>query len=403
MTSTDDHDHDGHDHDGHDHDGHDHDGHDHDGHDHDGHGHDDHDSHDHDGHDHDGHDHDGHDHDSHGHDHDDHGHDHGAHGHGGHGHAHDLREASRRNLMISLVLISGYMFAEIIGGWLSGSLALLADAGHMATDAAAIGLALVAMWIAQREASAERTFGFYRVEVLAALANVIALWLIVAWIFFEAYHRFAVEEVHVDGLPVLIVGTGGLLVNIAAAFILHRSSGHSLNAEGAFQHVLADLLGSVGVIISAVLVLAFDWFWADPLLSVVIGLLILIASRGLLVQVFHVLLEGTPTHIDVYELCNDIEAVEGVTLIHDVHVWTITSQSESLSAHVLIDPDHDGDVDELITRIQAIVHDKYGIGHATVQVESSLDGCIEDHHVGHLMHRSASEREEQSVLAVFGR
>ena len=398
------HDHDDHDdHAGHDHD--DHAGHDHDDHDdHAGHDHDDHAGHDHD--DHAGHDHDdhaGHDHDEHaGHDHDDHD-DHAGHGHAGHSHADDLREASRRNLTISLVLISGYMVAEIVGGFLSGSLALLADAGHMATDAGAIALALGAMWIAQREASPERTFGFYRVEVLAAMLNVIALWLIVAWIFFEAYHRFAVEGTHVDGVPVLIVGTGGLIVNIIAAFILHRSSGHSLNAEGAFQHVLADLLGSVGVIVAAILILAFGWHEADPIISVVIGVLILFASRGLLLQVFHVLIEGTPEHIDVYELCNEMEEVEGVTLIHDVHVWTITSQSESFSAHVLIDPSYVGNVDSLITELQDIAHNRYGIEHATIQVEASLTGCTEDHHVGHLMHRSATERERRSLLAVFER
>ena len=404
----------GHSHDshaGHDHDehaGHDHDAHDdHAGHDHDA--HDEHAGHDHDAHDeHAGHDHDDHGHDEHaGHDHDDHGHDdhddHAGHGHGEHSHAHDLREASRRNLLISLVLITGYMFAEIVGGILSGSLALLADAGHMATDAGAIGLALGAMWISQREASPERTFGFYRVEVLAAMLNVIALWLIVAWIFFEAYHRFTIEETHVDGGPVLIVGTGGLIVNIIAALILHRSSGHSLNAEGAFQHVLADLLGSVGVIVAAVLILAFEWHLADPIISMIIGVLILVASRGLLLQVFHVLIEGTPEHIDVYELCNDIEEVEGVTLIHDVHVWTITSQSESFSAHVLIDPSHEGDVDVMITEMQDIAHNRYGIEHVTIQVESTLDGCTEDHHVGHLMHRSAAEREHRSLLALFER
>ena len=400
------HDHDAHDHDGHDHGAHDHDAHDHDAHDHDAHDHGahDHDGHDHDAHDHDAHDHDAHDHDGHdhgGHDHD--GHDHGGHDHGAHSHAHDLREASRRNLTISLVLITTYMVAEIVGGVLSGSLALLADAGHMATDAGAIALALGAMWIAQREASPERTFGFYRVEVLAALVNVVALWLIVAWIFFEAYHRFTIEGTHVDGGPVLIVGTGGLIVNIIAAFMLHRSSGHSLNAEGAFQHVLADLLGSVGVIVAAVLILAFGWHAADPIISMIIGLLILIASRGLLLQVFHVLIEGTPEHIDVYALCNDMEAIPGVTLIHDVHVWTITSQSESLSAHVLIDPAHEGDVDELISELQDIAHNRYGIEHATIQVESSLEGCVEDHHVGHLMHRSLAERERGSLLSLFAR
>ncbi len=370
ADSHDEHAHDAHDHDAHDHDDHDHDGHDHDDHDHDDH---DHDEHGHDEHGHDEHDHDAHDHD-----------DHDGHDHAHHDHAHDLRGLSRRRLTISLFLIAGYMLAEIIGGLASGSLALLADAGHMATDAAAIGLALLAMWFAEREASAERTFGFYRTEVLAALLNAFALWLIVAWIFFEAYHRFAVEEVHVDGLPVLIVGTGDLIVNLIAAYMLHASAEHSLNAEGAFQHVLADLLGSVGVIVAAVLVLAFDWVIADPIISIIIGILILASSWGLVTRVFHVLLEGTPEHVDVYSLCADIEEIEGVQLIHDVHCWTITSNDEAFTAHVLVDPSYEGDIDELISGVQDLAHDKYRIGHVTVQAEQSLAGCTENHHVGHL-------------------
>ncbi|MXX19292.1 MAG: cation transporter [Dehalococcoidia bacterium] len=360
--------------------GHDHDAHDHDAHDeHDHHDHEAHAEHDHDAHDH--HDHDEHDHDEHGHE----GHDH--HGHD-HDHAHDLRGLSRRSLFFALVLISGYMVAEIIGGILSGSLALLADAGHMATDAAAIGLALLAMWIAERSASAERTFGFYRTEILAALLNAIALWIIVAWICFEAYHRFGAEGAHVDGWPVLWVGLGGLAVNIAAAFILHRSSEHSLNAEGAFQHVMADLLGSVGVVVSSILVITLGWHVADPVISIVIGLLILVSSWGLMTSVIHVLLEGTPDHIDVYKLCNDIEELEGVTLVHDVHAWTITSQSDAFTAHVLIDPSYGGDKDALLTAMKQIAHEEFGIAHITIQMEESVNGCDEDHHVDHLLQRS---------------
>lgn len=360
------------------HDAHDHDAHDHD--DHDEHDHEAHAEHDHDAHDHDQHDHDEHEHDEHGHE----GHDH----HGHHDHAHDLRGLSRRSLFFALVLISGYMVAEVIGGILSGSLALLANAGHMATDAAAIGLALLAMWIAERAASAERTFGFYRTEILAALLNAIALWIIVAWICFEAYHRFGAEGAHVDGWPVLWVGLGGLAVNIAAAFILHRSSEHSLNAEGAFQHVMADLLGSVGVVISSILVITLGWHVADPIISVVIGLLILVSSWGLMTSVVHVLLEGTPEHIDVYKLCNDIEELEGVTLVHDVHAWTITSQSDAFTAHVLIDPSYGGDKDALLTAMKQIAHEEFGIAHVTIQMEESVNGCDEDHHVDHLLQRS---------------
>ena len=349
--------------------------------------HDDHDAHDHDEHDHAEHGHDAHDHQDHDeHDHDEHGHD--EHGHGDHDHAHDLRGLSRRSLSFAFVLIAGYMVAEIVGGLASGSLALLADAGHMATDAAAIGLALLAMWIAERAASAERTFGFYRIEVLAALLNAIALWLIVAWIFFEAYHRFFTEGTDVDGWPVLFVGLGGLVVNVVAALILHRSSEHSLNAEGAFQHVMADLLGSAGVVISSILILSFGWNLADPIMSIAIGLLILVSSWGLMTKVIHVLLEGTPENIDVYKLCSDIEELEGVTVVHDVHAWTITSQSDAFTAHVLIDATFAGDKDALLIRMKDIAHREFGIEHVTIQMEESVDGCDENHHVDHLAQRS---------------
>ena len=299
------------------------------------------------------------------------------------GHGHDLRGTSKRSLVTALALISTYMVAEVVGGILSGSLALIADAGHMLTDAAAIIMALFAMWIAERAASAERTFGYYRAEVLAALFNTFALWLIAGWIFFEAYHRAFSEDVEVNGWPVLLVGTGGLLVNIAAAWVLHRSSQHSMNVEGAFQHVLADMLGSVGVIISAILIMAFEWYIADPILSVVITLLIVYNTRGLIFTVMNVLLEGAPKHVDVYKLCSDIENLPGVTLIHDVHVWTITSGQDAFTAHVLMDPSWKGDVDRLLTRMQDIVHRDHRIGHVTIQLDQSITSCEEHHHVDH--------------------
>ena len=260
---------------------------------------------------HDAHDHDDHDHGSHD-DHDDLGHDDHDHGdhedQGNHDHSHDFRDAIGRSLLIALALITSYMIAEVIGGLLSGSLALLADAGHMLTDAAAIAMALIAMWIAQRPASIERTFGYHRAEILAALANTFALWLIAGWILYEAFQRaFGREEVDdIHGMTVLLVGIGGLLVSLAAAWILHRSSEHSLNVEGAMQHVIADLLGSVAVVISAVLILTLggtvENIWSvDPILSVIIALLIVWNTRHLIVRITNVLLEGAPEHIDLYE------------------------------------------------------------------------------------------------------
>ena len=275
------------------------------------------------------------------------------------------------------------MFAEVIGGILSGSLALLADAGHMLTDAASIALAMVAMQFASRRATTERTFGFHRLEILAALINALTLWLIAAWVAMEAYHRFW-DVPEVEGGLMLTVGVIGLFVNVGAAWILHSSAEHSINVEGAFQHVMADLLGSVGVVISGSLVWAFGWTLADPIVSVVICILIVRSTWSLLVKVVHVLLEGTPEHIDVYRLCSKIEEVEGVTLIHDVHVWTIAPSYEALTAHILIDPDYQGDLDALRHRLREIASRDFGINHITLQLEKSRQGCTEDHHVDHL-------------------
>ena len=299
------------------------------------------------------------------------------------GHSDDYRMAGRRRLLIALALISGYMAVEIVAGILSGSLALLADAAHMLTDAGAIGLALFAMWIANRPASIKRTFGYHRTEVLAALFNALSLWLIAAWIFFEAYGRFR-DVPEVEGGIVLAAGGVGLGVNLVAFWILRRSAGHSLNVEGAFQHVLADLMGSIGVVISGVLTMAFGWWVADPILGVLIGVLILISSWRLVLKVFHVLLEGAPVHLDMSLLCSELEAVEGVTLVHDIHAWTITSGYESLTAHVLIDPDYPGELETLRLRMQQIAYQDFGIAHVTIQMEQSVAGCTERHHFDHL-------------------
>ena len=309
-----------------------------------------------------------------------------------------MREAGRRNLLISLALIGGYMVAEIIGGLLSGSLALLADAAHMFTDAAAIGLALFAMWISGRPASVERTFGFHRTEVLAALVNALSLWLIAGWIFFEAFRRLS-EPPEVQGPLMLIVGGIGLAVNIVVVLILHRSAEHSINVEAAFWHVVADLMGSVGVILSGLLVTVFGWWIADPILSVLIGLLILASSWSLVQKVFQVLLEGTPRHLDMYAVCSAMEAPAGVTLIHDVHCWTITSGYEALTAHVLLDPAlSSAEIETLLRRLRGIASQEFGISHITLQVEQSITDCTEDHHVGHL---EAMQRTQQRRLLPF--
>ena len=311
------------------------------------------------------------------------------------GHAHDHRSASRRSLSFALALIMVYMVVEVVGGLVSGSLALLADAGHMLTDGAAIGLALLAIWVSGRPASIEQTFGFHRTEILAAMLNALSLWLISALIFFEASRRFN-DDLQVDGGLMLGVGGVGLLVNLAAAWALHRSSGESLNVEGAFLHVVADLLGSVAVVAGGILVLAFEWIIADPIFGIVIGVLILASSLRLLWKVVHVLMEGTPSHLDLHHLCQRLEELEGVTGVHDIHAWTITTGYDALSAHVTADPTVMQDPNPVLQALRDIASSEFGIGHVTIQLEDSKDGCVEDHHIEHPAVHDSSHRHDES-------
>ena len=312
-----------------------------------------------------------------------------------HDHDHGHRSTSRRSLSVSLALITGYMVVEVVGGLVSGSLALLADAGHMLTDAAAIGLALLAIWISGRPASIGQTFGFHRTEILAALLNALSLWLIAALIFFEASRRFG-DSIDVDGGLMLVVGVVGLGVNVAAAWVLHRSAGYSLNVEGAFLHVIADLLGSVAVISAGVLVLALGWDVADPIFGIVIGVFILASSMRLLWKVVHVLMEGTPAHLDLHLLCHRLEELEGVTGIHDIHAWSITTGYDALSAHVTADVAVMEDPNPVLQRLRDIASSEFGIAHVTIQLEDSTDGCAEDHHIEHPAIYSAGHRHDES-------
>ena len=311
------------------------------------------------------------------------------------GHSHDHRSASRRSLRISLALIMAYMVVEVVGGLVSGSLALLADAGHMLTDGSAISLALLAIWVSGRPASIEQTFGFHRTEILAALLNALSLWFISALIFFEASRRFD-DTLDVDGGIMLAVGAVGLLVNLAAAWVLHRSSGESLNVEGAFLHVIADLLGSVAVVSGGILVLVFEWDIADPIFGIVIGVLILASSLRLLWKVVHVLMEGTPSHLDLHHLCQRLEELEGVTGVHDIHAWTITTGYDALSAHVTADPTVMQDPNPVLQALRDIASSEFGIGHVTIQLEDSKDGCVEDHHIEHPAVHGSSHRHDES-------
>ena len=278
------------------------------------------------------------------------------------------RAASRRNLTIALGLTVGYMVVELVGGFLANSLSLLADAGHMITDAGAIGLALLAMWIAGRPASIERTFGLHRTEVLAALANALALWLIAGLIFFESYRRF-LDVPAVDGRLMLVVGGVGLLVNLAAAAVLRPSAKESLNVEGAFLHVVSDVLGSIAVVGAGLLILTTGWVLADPIFGAVIGLLIVISSARLLWKVLHVLMEGTPAHLDLHGLCQRLERLDGITGVHDIHAWSITTGYDALSAHVTADAAALNNPGQVLERLRNIASQEFGISHVTIQLE----------------------------------
>ena len=320
---------------------------------------------------------------------DEHAHHHDHHAHGEHDH--DPRGASQYSLTIALLLTVGYMVIQVVGGVLSGSLALLADAAHKVTDGAAIGFALAALHFSNRPASAERTYGFRRLEILAALLNALSLWLVAGWLIMEAYERTHDALHHVDGEIMLAFGAAGLLVNLSVAGVLHRESKHDVNVEGAFRHVMVDLLGTVGVVVSGLLVWAFGWDHADTVVSVIIGVLILLSTWRLIGKVVHVLLEGVPKHIDVYRLCSQMEDVQGVGLIHDIHVWSLVPGYEVLTAHVLVDPEFK-DLEFLRRRLREIASGEFGIDHITIQLEYTADGCTEHHHVDHLYARSADER-----------
>jgi cobalt-zinc-cadmium efflux system protein len=332
--------------------------------------------------------------DAHHHNHDHHHHGPGEHDHHHHGpgeHDHDLHGASRRSLTVALVLTVGYMVIQLVGSILSGSLALLAEAAHKVTDAASIGFALAALHFSTRPASAQRTFGYRRLEILAALVNALSLWLVAGWLIMEAYERTHDAHHHVEGEVMLAFGAVGLLVNLSVAWVLHRSSKHNVNVEGAFRHVMVDLLGTVGVVVSGLLVWAFHWDHADTVVSVIIGVLILLSTWRLIGKVVHVLLEGVPKHIDVYRLCSEMEEVQGVGLIHDIHVWSLVPGYEMLTAHVLVDPEFQ-DLEFLRRRLREIAADDFGIHHITIQLEYTADGCTEHHHVDHLHAHSADDR-----------
>jgi cobalt-zinc-cadmium efflux system protein len=286
-----------------------------------------------------------------------------------HGHEHDLTSRGETRLTVALILTATYMVVEVLGGIFFNSLALLADAGHMVSDAMALALAWFAIRLGKRSPTDRHTYGFKRTEILAALVNGVALWVIVAVIFYEAVMRL-MRPAEVAGLGMLVVASVGLTINLIMAAILFGSRDENLNLKGAFLHVISDALGSLGAIVAALIIMGTGAYWSDPLVSILIGILILYSSWGLIRESVNVLMEGVPAGVDIQEIEQALVQHQGVCCLYDLHVWTIGSNSTALSAHVVLArPDEDRS--ELLRGLERLLHDRFSISHTTIQLETT--------------------------------
>ena len=286
--------------------------------------------------------------------------------HGPPGHSHDHGRLHRKRLGWAFGLSFLYMLAEFIGGWFSNSLALLADAGHMLSDVAALALSFFAIWIAGQSAPAHKTYGYHRAEILAALVNGASLIAIALMIFWEAIQRFRQPE-PVAGPLMMGIAVGGLVINLLSMSILHGGRHENLNLKGAWLHVLMDALGSLGAILAGVAIWAFGWEWVDPLASILIGSLVIYSSWKLLSDAVSVLMENAPAHLDVAEIESAMREVAGVCEIHDLHVWTITSGLSSLTAHAI--SDNSRNYSAVLSDLRDLLHERFHIEHITIQIE----------------------------------
>lgn len=278
-----------------------------------------------------------------------------------------LKKRPSRRVFLVLCLTAGYMIAEVLGGIYSNSLALLADAGHMLADVAALVVSLFAFAIASRPKTARASFGYRRAEVIAALFNGVILLIVSFFIIKEAISRFFAPS-EVDSNLMIGVALGGLLVNMIGLALLHRDKAHSLNIRGAWLHVFSDTLGSIGVVVSGTLIHFFGWTLADPIASILIAGLVCYTSFQLVLDTLRVLMEHAPLHIDPHAVANEIEGIEGTLFVHDLHIWSITSGQEALAVHVVVEKN--ANYNELLLAIQKMLQEKFGIGHTTIQLEN---------------------------------
>jgi cobalt-zinc-cadmium efflux system protein len=289
-----------------------------------------------------------------------------------HRHTHSSRHKYR--LWAVLGLSASFMVVQVVVGWWTNSLALLADAAHLFVDTAGVGLSLLAVWFAERPATAEKTYGYYRVEILAALVNGVVLCVLALVILFEAWERLGTRHEVAAG-PVLLVAVAGLGVNLLAARLLHAGAGESLNVRSAYLEVLGDALSSAAVIAAAIVILVTGWTLADALASAAIGLMILPRTYALLKQAVNVLLEGVPAHLDLAEIEEALRGAAGVKRVHDLHVWTLTSGREAMSAHVEVE--RGTPPARVLDDLHLILHARFGIDHTTIQIETQAPALLQ--------------------------
>jgi cobalt-zinc-cadmium efflux system protein len=283
--------------------------------------------------------------------------------------------SSQRNLLIVLLITAVVMLAEIIGGLLANSLALLSDAGHMLTDVLALSLSLLAMRFAQKSPTASKTFGFYRLEILASFFNGMLLLFVSFYIFYKAYHRLLYPE-EIKGLFMIVVALIGLLANGVGIVILRKSALDNLNVKSAFFHIVGDTISSGGVVVGGLLILYTGWYLVDPIIGIFIGILIMRGAYGLVKESIDIFLEATPKDIDIEEMLDDLHKIKGVKAIHHLHLWTITSGINAMSAHVLIDDVLTSRSTHILKEIKTLLRENYNIEHSTIQFESEL--CSDD-------------------------
>ncbi|MFU8927345.1 cation diffusion facilitator family transporter [Acinetobacter puyangensis] len=311
----------------------------------------------------------------------------------GHSHDHDQHDhshipANKKVLIISFLLISIFMLVEFVGGYLTNSLALISDAGHMLSDSVALGIALAAVFIGQKNSNTQKSFGYQRFEILAAALNGITLVAIAIYIFIEAILRFQTPQ-HIDVQGMLSISVIGLIINIFVAWMMFKGSDteHDLNMRGAFLHVLSDLLGSVGAIVAALCIFFFGWFWADTVASIIVAVLVLRSGYLVAVKASHVLMQGTPEQFNPEKIKHDILQLENIIDVHDLHIWSLTSKRYILSCHIVVDDTMQmADVQTLLHQIEHNMLD-LGIEHVTIQTETTA------HHHDHI-HNCTMENEQ---------